>query len=385
VLLAGVAVVALLVVRLTALGDVLSAVKRQSLGEVYFPIAVATLFVLYTTADWRPLDERRVLYLIPVLLLAIADAAAALIGVGYGRHHYLTSDGAKSAEGSVAFFASAFFCAHVPLLLLTNVGRPETLLIAALLAWMATMFEAIAWRGLDNLALPLVSYLLLAAYLDMTVPRLLLRVAVTVFLMTFLVLYRRRTTLLGSAMLGAYLVGYVCWAVGDWPWLLAPAGLFLTYTRFSPKEWRAPVQVHNIHAVVCVAGPGLAWLFLAQLRERPEYLLPYTINFAGHLAIAGIARLKCDYPRLRDSRLVPGCILAAWGIEFVLYVAAAGGGVLLGPAVGLVGTAIIALAFYATQPRLDDCPTDTPRWLRQAAAAGLGSLVGLVLLRWIGQ
>jgi phytol kinase len=380
VLLAVLAVAGLLLLRLTPLGAVLSAVKRPSFGEVYFPVAVAVLFVLYAAADWRPADHRLVLYLVPVLLLAIADAAAALIGVGYGRYHYATSDGAKSAEGSVAFYMSAFFCVHVPLLLLTGVGRPETLLIALLLAWLATMFEAVAWRGLDNLALPLVSYLLLSAYLDMNVPRLLIRVAVTVLLMAFLVLYRRRTTLVGSAMLGAYLVGYVCWAVGDWPWLLAPLGLFLTYTRFSPKEWRAPVQVHNIHAVVCVAGPGLVWLFLAQMRERPDYLLPYTITFAGHLAVAGVARLKCDYPRLRDARVVPGCIAAAWAIEFALYLAAAGvsGATVLGAAAGLVGTAVVAGAFYLTQPRLDDCPTDTPRWLRQAVAAGVGSLVGLL-------
>lgn len=381
VLLAGVAVAGLLAARLTPLGRVLSAVGRASLGEVYFPVAVAVLFVLYTNSA-RPPDRRLVLYLVPVLLLAIADAAAALIGVGYGRHRYVTSDGEKSAEGSMAFFTCAFFCVHVPLLLLTDVGRPDTLLTAVLLAWLATLFEAIAWRGLDNLALPLVSYLLLAAYLDLDVPRLLLRVAVTALLMAFFVIYRRRTTLAGSAVLGAYLVAYVCWAVGGWQWLLAPVALFLTYSRFSPKERRRPRRVHTIHAVAYAAGPGLAWLFLAQTRGRPDYLLPYTITFAGHLAIAGIARLKCDYPHLPDARVVAGCIVAAWAIQFGLYLVTAvvTGLPPLGVAVGLVGTAVVALSFYFAQPDLDDCPADTPRWLRQAAAAVLGSLVGLMPL-----
>jgi hypothetical protein len=36
--------------------------------------------------------------------------------------------------------------------------------------------------------------------------------------------------------------------------------------------------------------------------------------------------------------------------------------------------------FYFTQPKLENCPTDTPRWLRQAFAAGLGSLVAMVPL-----
>jgi phytol kinase len=380
--LAAVAVVGLLLLRLTPLGKVLSAVRRPSLGEIYFPIAVATLFVLYCNTNWLQDDRRLVLYLIPVLLLTFADAAAALIGVGYGRVRFATSDGEKSAEGSVAFYTCAFFCVHVPLLLLTDEGRPETLLIAVLVAWLATMFEAVAWRGLDNLALPLVSYLILSAFLTMTVDQLLVRVAVTALLMLFLVLYRRRTTLLGSAVLGAYLVGYVCWAVGDWPWLLAPLGLFVTYTRFSPKERRAPRQVHNIHAVVSVAAPGLGWLFMAHMLGQPDYLLSFTIAFAGNLAIAGIARLKCDYPHLRDSQVVPTCIGAAWAIEFLLFAVAAGLGwaTLVGAAIGLAGVVVVALTFYLVQPGLDDCPTDTARWWRQALSAGLGSLVGLLPL-----
>lgn len=387
VLLAALAAFALLLLRLTSLGKVLTSVNRMSLGDVYFPIAVAILFVLYRREGHRPPDHRLVLYLVPILLLAIADAAAALIGVGYGKHQYLTSDGAKSAEGSVAFYACAFFCAHVPLLLLTNVGRPETLLIAILLAWLATMFEAISWRGLDNLALPLVSYLLLAAFLNMDVYYLSLRVGVTVLLMLFLYLYRARSTLLGSALLGAYLVGYVCWAVGGWRWLLAPAGLFLTYTRFSAKERWQPQQVHNIHAVVAVAAPGLLWLFLAQAlfarpNDRLQMLLPFTINFAGHLAIAGIARLRCDYPKVRCVRLVSACIGIAWAIEFALFSFAVGLSLesVIESLIGLLGTIIIVLTFIAIQPGMSDCPIDTPRWIRQALAAIVGAVVGLAAL-----
>jgi hypothetical protein len=44
----------------------------------------------------------------------------------------------------------------------------------------------------------------------------------------------------------------------------------------------------------------------------------------------------------------------------------------------LPGVALAALGFYATQPQVHNCPLDTPRWLRQAANAGLGSTVGLL-------
>src|SRR5207244_6099507 len=186
-------------------------------------------------------------------------AMAALIGVRYGQAHYLTADGRKSLEGSVAFFLVAFFCAHVPLLLVTDdVGRAETLLIALLLAWLAMMFEAIAWAGLDNLALPLVSYLLLKVYFGLGIEDLVLRLAVTGALTVFALLYCGRSTLVGSAVLGVVLVGYITWALGDWPWLLPPLILFLTYTMLSPRTPANAQRVHNIHAVVCVSAVGLA-------------------------------------------------------------------------------------------------------------------------------
>jgi phytol kinase len=374
--LAGLSVTGLLVLRLSPLGRVLSAVSRSSLGEVYFPVSVAILFAIYTYSQER---HRLILYSVPVLLLTLADAAAALIGVAYGRLRFVTAEGQKSAEGSLAFFACAFFCVHVPLLLGTDVGRAETLLIAVLLAWLATMFEAIAWRGLDNLALPLVSYILLLVYLEMRLELLLIRLAVTAVFMAFLAVYYRRTTLIGSAVLGVYVVCYICWAVGGWRWLLAPLALFLTYTLLSPKNPANTRRVHNIHAVASVAAPGLVWLFLAKLLGRDDFMLPYTVAFAGQLAIIGIARLKCDYPRLRDPALLAVCVFKAWLIVFLPYLAAArfATDAVFGAEIGLAGVAVAALAFYLTQPGLDDCPTDTPRWLRQAAAAGLGSLVAL--------
>jgi phytol kinase len=374
--------------RLTPLGRVLFAVGRASLGEVYFPVAVSILFVLYTRSDDPHHGRRLVLYLVPVLLLTVADAAAALVGVSYGRHRFNTAEGEKSAEGSVAFFTCAFFCAHVPLLLLTDTGRPETLLIAVLIAWLATMFEAIAWRGLDNLALPLVSYLLLLVYLDMSQQLLLVRLGVTAALMLFLAVYKGRTTLVGSAVLGVYLACYICWAVGGWHWLLAPLALFLSYTLLSPKNPVNIRRVHTIHAVAAVAAPGLIWLFLEtlldreKLLDRPAFLLPFTITFAGQLAIIGIARLKCDYPAMRGPTLLAICILKGWVFVFTPYLLSErlAPAALTGTALGLAGVAVAALAFFLMQPGLDDCPTDTPRWLRQAGAASLGSMVGLVPL-----
>ncbi len=387
--LAGLSIVGLLSLRFArtlggGLGSVVAGVNRVSLGEIYFPIAVAILFVLFLNEDPEKPERRLVLYCVPILLLALADAAAALVGVGYGRWRYTTADGEKSVEGSIAFFTLAFFCVHVPLLLLTETGRAETLLIAVLIAWLAMMFEAIAWRGLDNLVLPLVSFLLLRIYLETPLVDLQRRLAVTAALMVFLLFFRQRTTLLGSALLGAFLVGYLSWALGGWPWLLAPTVVFLTYTFLSPRTEANSRRIHNIHAVVCVSSAGLFWLFMAKVVGRDDWLFPYTVAYAAHLAIIGIARLKFDYPRLSSAVLLMVCILKGWllvSIPYVLVEASIDGmtaGIARDSAIALAGTVLAAIGFFLTQPGIDDCPVDTPRWLRQAAWAGLGSGLGFL-------
>ena len=75
----------------SGIGTVMGGTGRVSLGEVYFPIAVCLLFLL-SRGDW-------LLYVVPILMLALADAVAALVGIRYGLSQYRTSDGHKSLEG----------------------------------------------------------------------------------------------------------------------------------------------------------------------------------------------------------------------------------------------------------------------------------------------
>jgi phytol kinase len=389
VLLAGLSIVTLLAMRLVRflkenVGGILGGVRRFSLGEVYFPIAVALLFVLFQRDTTTTTDRKLMLYCIPLLLLTLADATAALIGTRYGQWRYPTADGDKSAEGSLGFFFSGFFSVHIPLLLFTDVGRAETLLIAVLLAWLAMLFEAIAWRGLDNLILPLVSYLLLKIYFGLDAAELVTRLIVTGVLSVFLLAYRTRSTLVGSGVLGAFLVGYISWALGGWHWLLPPLVLFFTYTLLSPRTEANTRRIHNIDAVLSVCAAGLIWLFLAKELDRPDFIFPYTLTFAANLAIIGIARLRFDYPKMPATLLLSICITKGWLLLFLPYLLAEGftEATWSSALLALAAVAAAALTFYATQPGIEDCPTDAPRWLRQGGYAALVSLLGLVPLQW---
>jgi phytol kinase len=134
------------------LGVVANRVARPTLGEFYFPLSVAVIFCLAR-------DEHPLLFVIPILVLTLADSACALVGERYGVMQFAGSS--KTLEGSVAFTVVAFFCVHVPLLLWSGLSGAQALLIAVAVALSAALLEAVASRGLDNLAVPIGSYFIL--------------------------------------------------------------------------------------------------------------------------------------------------------------------------------------------------------------------------------
>jgi phytol kinase len=139
---------------------------------------------------------------------------------------------------------------------------------------------------------------------------------------------------------------------------------------------------HTVHAVACVASTGLLWLFLAKILDRQEFLYLFTLAFAAHLSIIGLASMKLDYPHLSGWFVVLLCVGISWPLMFGPYLLVEGlnaGSVRC--ALGAIpGIALATLAFYWTQPEINNCPADTPRWLRQGLHATLGSLLGLVPL-----
>lgn len=140
------------------LGDVLYGVTRPSLGEVYFPLSACLLFVL---AHDRPL-----LYTVPLLLLTLADPAAAIVGSRFGSLQYVTRDGHKSLEGSLAFFVVSFLATSGSLLLAGATSTVAAPGVALTLALLLTLVEAISWRGLDNLLIPITGFIFLESLMD---------------------------------------------------------------------------------------------------------------------------------------------------------------------------------------------------------------------------
>ena len=137
----------------------LHAVERSSGGDMYFAASVA---ILYAVARDEP-----ALYIMPLLVLTLADALAALAGVFYAKTAYESYRAKKSWEGSLVFFVVAFLCIHITVLLLTDLDRAEGITVSLTLSYVATLIEGASWEGLDNLFLPIALYLLLDGFLRM--------------------------------------------------------------------------------------------------------------------------------------------------------------------------------------------------------------------------
>lgn len=352
------------------IGGVLGGVQRQSFGEFYFPIAVAAVYLLA--------GSNTLLYIIPVLTLTVADAVGALIGVRYGFARYQTDEGLKSAEGSVAFFTAAFLSCHIPLLLFSNIGRAESLLIGLTAGFVVMLLEAISWRGQDNLIIPLGMFFLLNAYLQMEAPALFFRLLLIVTLVIFVVLWRKRTTLSDSAVLAGALSGYAVWAFGGPFWLFPPLLLFVVYIWLPsfPKENR-PIQ--SLHAVTRVMAGGFLWILLMHLWDQ-NFLMPYFLCMAAHTGNIVTARLRV----VRSHMPLPRILLVGWLVPAVLFGVLGGVGIALGllPAMVLLLIFIsvgISVCLFSFAWPLEHSPGQRARiWLSETGIAVLVSLLGLL-------
>lgn len=129
------------------LGATLHGVERSSYGDFLLALSVGLCFLLA--------GENTLYYVLPIAVLTLADAAAALAGTAYGTRRFVVEDGEKSVEGSIVFFVISLLVALVCFLFLSDLPPANTLMLCVMVAAFGTLVEAQSWRGFDNLFLPL--------------------------------------------------------------------------------------------------------------------------------------------------------------------------------------------------------------------------------------
>jgi uncharacterized protein (TIGR00297 family) len=219
--------------------------SRKTFGTVYYPLAFFLLIVLF----WR--DAPMILSL-SMLVLALADAAAAIVGetVRHPAVFALSSD-KKSVQGSIAYFCTAVLVLTPGLLLYpsdTEYSLPFAALVAVVAATVGAGWEALSSRGLDNLSVPLSTALVLACYLmpSLGIDAQLFTIgAVLALLIAFG--SQRAGFLAPSGAVATFLLAVVVFGLGGWKWTVPILAFFILSSVLSKIGKAHAGDVSDLH------------------------------------------------------------------------------------------------------------------------------------------
>lgn len=141
--LASLFLVVMLISRKIKLFQSIHEIGRSSYGELFFPLAIALTALLF---------PRNNIYMYGILVMALGDGLAGLLGARFGKAKYRLGRAHKSYLGSGTFLIVSLL---IGLLFSQQYGMVG---IAILL----TFVEAVSVKGLDNLLLPIIAALLLS-------------------------------------------------------------------------------------------------------------------------------------------------------------------------------------------------------------------------------
>lgn len=126
-------------------------IDRKSYGSLLYPVIVYICFWVYTTSG-----KELIMFYMPILILAICDPVAAIVGKRFPWGIYHPWGSRKTLSGSLAFLVSAsavclaLFYGFEPARA-TLINRPGA---AALVPVVATICEALSVKGTDNFTVP---------------------------------------------------------------------------------------------------------------------------------------------------------------------------------------------------------------------------------------
>jgi phytol kinase len=287
--------------RTTGLGAAIHSVERRSAGDIWLALAIGFVFLRA--------GQSYILFALPIAVIALSDAAAALTGSSYGRRRFAVEDGVKSWEGVIAFFAVTWILAMVMLLLLTDVPRLNVVVLAVTIAAFGAVVEAVSWRGLDNLFVPVCVHFFLAGYLNADPQTLVLLAGVFLIAVLAIALLSPRLGLSVHASRAFVIAIFLFIGVGGLYGTVLPVlviAMHLVARRHAPCR----SDYGDLDCIATLCAIGLIWFFIGG-SIGPNALNLYNLTLAGMVLGYAIIALRCDW-----RWAVP-----AFAVAFGLYLA----------------------------------------------------------------
>lgn len=137
-------------------------IKRKSIGSYLLPVSIYITF--YLSVHF----EIKLLYLVPMIILAICDPIAALVGINIKKMNakiqLFGKEFNKTWLGSGAFFVTSFLISAIALFLYYGLFEFKIVWLSLMVAGVSTIAEFLGWRGSDNLSIPLSVVLILVVF-----------------------------------------------------------------------------------------------------------------------------------------------------------------------------------------------------------------------------
>jgi phytol kinase len=126
----------------------LNSVGRRSWGTFFYAVSIGVLVAWF----W-PISHPEYAA-IGILIMALGDGLAALVGQNFGQHPYEIFGSRKSLEGSLTMLGISFLVSLIILSFINGIN-PQILLVSLVVASGATILETFSKLGIDNLTVPI--------------------------------------------------------------------------------------------------------------------------------------------------------------------------------------------------------------------------------------
>jgi len=133
----------------------INAVDRITRGSLFYPIIIYGCYLVF---DYY---QQYIFYYIPILILAVCDPVAALVGKRWPIGKYTVFSGSKTLMGSGSFFVVALTISLLLMVFIERFPIVEAAILSIIIAFVTTIAEAIGHKGYDNLTIPGAAILLL--------------------------------------------------------------------------------------------------------------------------------------------------------------------------------------------------------------------------------
>ncbi len=267
-------------------GTILYSVDRESFGEIFFIFSVVIIFY------WAHGDK--ILYSIPILILTFADSAAALIGKRYAKTNLAQyNEDTKSLEGSFTFFVVAFMATHVPLLLFTNTGREECLLIATIVGFNVALIEMISHGGNDNLLIPLTAFAFVSTHISYSVDKLRMNLLLIAIIYVLVLIADKVKAFSKLAIVEAIVIGYLTITLYGIYALIIPFIMIMTIMRFPKRRECEKDNTYDMRIVETNVLVPIAICAVACIIHLKEQLfMTYVTTYAMAMIVNSYVRFK---------------------------------------------------------------------------------------------